>query len=260
MLSSHQWQQYFERNARSLQPIPWDLGAELTAEERAWIGPSVQDFQLGESSGGHELLRYATAYAHAVGDDALVSAIRLFIAEEQRHARELAHFLQLNDIPLAQTSFRDRAFRALRHLLGKLELSLAVLLTAEIIANVYYAALREASQSRVLRCLCDQILRDEAEHVVFHAEQLGWLRSRRSRLSQFFTVALQRFLLLNTCVFVWLFHRHVLRRGGLDFRQYWRSCWLLFRRAVAISNVVACICSPSGPSLRIHSSLLDVKP
>lgn len=233
MPSSHEWRAYYEENARTLLEIPWHLGAELTPPETAAIARSVQEFQAGESSEGTSLYRYAQAYAERTGDRQYVAAVRLFIAEEQRHARDLGRFLTLNGIPLVRTTFTDRVFRRLRHLFGGLEMSIAVLITAEIIAKVYYAVLREATRSATLRRLCDQILHDEIRHVQFQAEQLARLRAGRRGPRMAATVGLQRFLFLGTTVVVWLFHRTAIRQGGQSLGGWWRSCWQEFNEAFA---------------------------
>ncbi|QDU41292.1 hypothetical protein Mal4_56580 [Maioricimonas rarisocia] len=239
MPTSLEWRQYYEQNARSLLPIPWEAGNELTADERRAVADSVQGFQAGESSEGRHLYRDAERYAQKTGDHEYLAAIRLFIAEEQRHARDLARFLQLNDIPIIRTTFPDRVFRKLRHMFGGLEISVAVLITAEIIAKVYYAALQKATGSTVLIALCEQILRDEEKHVAFQAEQLGRLRRGRRRLLQAMTMGLQRFLYFGTCIVVWWYHGRAFRKGGVNLRQYWRSCWREFNGAFAIAARVA---------------------
>jgi rubrerythrin len=221
MRTSAEWKKYYEENARSLLEIPWQIGYELTADERKAIASSVQDFQAGESSEGRHLFQYAKNYAQQTGDYEYIQAIRLFIAEEQRHARDLARFLQINRIPLVKTTFTDDVFRHLRQLLGNLEMSIAVLITAEIIAKVYYAALRDATNSQVLQTLCKQILQDEVRHVEFQAERLGILRVNRNWLLLTMTNALQRFLFWGTCLVVWRFHRKVFLKGGYSFIGYW---------------------------------------
>ena len=239
MHSSCEWRDYYEKNARSLLEIPWDVGGDLTKNERDAIGESVQGFQAGESSEGRHLYRYAEKYADISGDRDYLAAIKLFIAEEQRHARDLARFLHLNDIPTLKTTFPDRVFRKLRHLFGGLEISIAVLITAEIIAKVYYAALQQATDSVVLRSLCEQILRDEMRHVEFQAEQLGKLRYRRHPVLHWITMGLQRFLYWGTCVVVWQFHKAAFRKGHFGFRRFWKACWAEFHDAFAISK---CAC------------------
>jgi hypothetical protein len=102
-------------------------------------------------------------------------------------------------------------------LAGGLEVSISVLVTAEIIARSYYAALRDATQSVILRRLCDQILNDELRHVEFQADQLAKLRSERSWFGRVATMGLQRFLYFGTVLVVWLFHRRAIRSRGLSF-------------------------------------------
>src|SRR5690242_9754293 len=178
-MNSGDWRRYFEQNARGLRVIPWEIGADLSADERDAITTSVQEFQAGESSEGRHLYNAARAYARRTGDYEYLRAIRLFIAEEQRHALCLGRVLAINGIPLVDTTFADQVFRRLRTAIDSLELSIAVLVTAELIAKAYYAALREATRSRVLRALCDQILSDEQAHVSFQIGHLGILRTNR---------------------------------------------------------------------------------
>lgn len=230
-MTSNQWKSYYEENAASLLDVPWDRGAELTPDERVAISASLKAFQAGESSEGQHLYKYAKAYAERTADAPYVAAIRLFIAEEQRHARDLGRFLKLNEIPLVRTTFTDFVFRKLRHLFAGLEMSIGVLITAEIIAKVYYAALREATQSLILRRICDQILRDEVMHVQFQAEQLTILRRNRSHRAMVITMAAQRFLFFGTTLIVGVLHRHAICRGGYRFAKWWRVCWSEFNAA-----------------------------
>lgn len=233
MPSSREWREYFEHNAQSLLEIPWQQGAELTDEEREAIARSLREFQAGESSEGRHLMAYARRYAEQTGDHDYVPALRLFIGEEQRHSRDLARFLLANGIPLVPTTPTDTVFRWMRNLLGNLEVSIAVLITAELIARVYYAALRDATESVVLRRLCEQILRDELRHVQFQAEQLSRLQAGRLQLGLGLTSAAQRILMLGTILVVWPFHRRALKRGGMNFFSWWSRCWAVYQEAFA---------------------------
>jgi len=235
MHSSSDWLRHFEHNAERLLPIPWDRGAELTSAEADAIAASVAEFQRGESGEGRRLTRYAQAYAQASGDHDYPAAIRLFIREDEEPARDLARFLALNHLPLAPSTPTDSTFRRLRHLLGTLEISIAVLITAELIAQVYYAALHRATHASVLRQLCVQILRDEASHVQFQAERLGILRSRRRLPLYWATMLCQRALFAATCCAIWPLHRRVFRTGGFNFARYWGEAWRCFADAFAVS-------------------------
>src|SRR5205823_5531735 len=225
----------FQTNAKSLMPVPWEIGAELTDDERDAITQSVQIFQLGESSEGRHLSQRSKDWAHRNGDPAYVEAMSLFIKEEQRHAADLGRFLRMHDIPLLQKTFTDTVFRKLRRPVG-LEGSICILVTAEIIAKVYYAALREATASRLLRRLCDQILRDEVEHVRFQSQRVAILRRGGSIATIAIRTALQRFLFFGTCLVVWIGHRKTYKRGGFGFRTFWRRSWAELDDAIGQMN------------------------
>jgi hypothetical protein len=252
MRTSLEWRKHYEENARSLLEIPWQIGDELTEEEQKAIASSVQDFQAGESSEGRHLIQYAKNYASETGDYEYVEAIRLFIGEEQRHARDLAHFLQINGITLAKTTFTDGVFRRLRQLLGNLEISISVLITAEIIAKVYYTALRDATNSQVLQTLCKQILQDEVRHVEFQAERLGILRANRNWPLLTITNGLQRFLFWGTCLVVWVFHKQVFLKSGYSFVEFWKHGWKEFNEAFQISRDVIGLTKNKGKLVMIE--------
>src|SRR5204863_9873627 len=138
------------------------------------------------------------AYAQRAGDPAYPHTLALFIAEEHRHASDLGRFLDTAGLGRAKRAWPDSVFRWLRHRAG-LELSISVLVTAEIIAKVYYAALRDSTTSNVIARLCDQILSDEVQHVRFQCERLAILRARRSWLTVWFKGALQTHFFTGTC-------------------------------------------------------------
>jgi len=272
MADSRAWRIHFERNAASLPPIPWEVGADLTDEESVAIAASLQEFQAGKYSEGHHLHRFAREYAATTGDYEFLKAIRLFIAEEQRHALYLGRFLALNGIPLVDTTIADWVFRRLRNLVNgdaagllrearptmmmggrpglwrearpammmrcrpglvqQARLNIAVMVTAELIATVYFAALRDATRSVLLRRLCDQILRDEHAHVGFLSERLQMLRAGRSPVALTATLAAQRLLYAATVTLVGWSHRRVIWRGGLTFEGWWTRCWREFDEAM----------------------------
>jgi hypothetical protein len=234
-LSSAGWMTYFQANAQSLLAIPWDQGAGVSDAERDALAASVQAFQLGESGEGKHLLRCAEAYAARTGDGDYVVALRLFLAEEHRHSSDLARFLKLAGLPLIEKSWTDSVFRWLRHLAG-LELSISVLAAAEVIALVYYKALREATESAVLRQLCDQVLADEVAHVRFQSERLATIRQHRAQWQTAIANGLHRLLFAGTCLAVWWTHARLYRAGGYGFRRFWRASWRAMEHALRLAN------------------------
>lgn len=88
----------------------------------------------------------------------------------------------------------DNVFRRLRRY-ASLEQSVIVLLTAEIIAKLYYKALQKSTKSEVLIDLCNQILSDEEKHVQFQSETLHKFAQNRSVLFNRIVYILRRILL-----------------------------------------------------------------
>jgi hypothetical protein len=233
--TSAQWHEYFRRNAANLMPISWDLGVKLTPDERDAVAASMQQFQLGESSDGRRFMAMGFDHAAVFGDRGYPGALRRLIAEEQRHGRDLGRVMESAGIPTLRRCWADSLFRWLRHTSG-LERSIYVLVTAEIIAQVYYDALRDATGSIVLRQLCTQILRDEDEHVRFQCERLAILRQKRWWHSIVIKHAFYRGFFVVIGLAFWWKHSSVMRAGGYGFFGFWKAAWRKLHVAVRLMN------------------------
>ncbi len=233
--TSAEWIEYFHKNAKRLRPIPWHLGIAWTAAERAAVVRSIQTFQLGESGEGRHILHVAEQYSQVTGDFDYLEALKLFLAEEHRHAAALGHVLDLAGEPRLTQEWTDHCFRWLRHRAG-LELAIVVLLTAEVLAQVYYAALRRATRSPVLVRVCSQILADEAAHVRFQSERLALLRRGQSWLTRALRTCCERVLFAAACLVVWHGHRSVFRAASVSFRSFWRRAHSAFRHSLVLRN------------------------
>ena len=227
------WVGHFRMNLAAPRAIRWDDGYRLTAAERRALRRSMAKFQLGESSDGRFLLHHAELHAARSGDLAFAEAVRLFVREEQRHAAELARFMEGQGLPLMRRHWSDSIFRRVRKL-GGLDLALSVLLTAELVALVYYQALARATGSLALRSICAEILRDERTHVVFQAGTLGRVRLSRGPAAVRFRIRVQRLFLLLAMLFVWVDHWRVFRAGRFGWRRYWHACWGAFASIEAL--------------------------
>jgi 1,2-phenylacetyl-CoA epoxidase catalytic subunit len=192
---------------------------QLTDTERRAITSSIQQFQLGEGSRGQRLLKRGQKYGRAVNDPLFASALDMFIKEEQQHSRYLAAFMESQSIPLAEKQWVDTVFRRLRGLAG-LELSLTVLVTAELIAVPYYRALRSATGSPILKMICTRILEDEANHLKFQASVLARVASTRPLALQRALAGLHQLFLMGTALVVWIEHRPVFEAAGFGFRRF----------------------------------------
>jgi hypothetical protein len=229
--TSAAWVEYYEANARQEPELPWERGAELTDRERELIGPSLAEFQLGESSEGANLKARAAAHAAKHGEPAYAEAMLLFIGEEHNHSRLLGRYLNLAGVPLQSTCWADSVFRSLRRIAG-LEAAICVLLVAETIALSYYAAVRVATGALLLRRICAKLLRDEVQHVRFHAERLAHVRRPRGAWRNALAVAMHKLLFGGTLLVVWWGHGTVYRAAGASFRMFWRRAWRDFRNVL----------------------------
>ena len=218
------WRREFEdasvARARTSEP-DWGAGAQLPLP----LVRSVQRFQVGEAGDGRNLL----AKAEATGDADYAAATRLFVAEEQDHARMLALLLEAAGQPTVDGHWTDTVFVRSRRALG-LRIELLVLMVAEVVALTYYRALRDRATDPLAAEVGRRILDDERRHVPFHCAAL----CRMSRSG----VAAWRTAVTVTAVVVAVDHgpalralgesrhafvrdvRHDARRVGRELRRY----------------------------------------
>lgn len=244
------WHAHFTKNRCNSGDIPWDTPDALTCDEKSCISNSIAAFQLGEYSEGKGLLKSAAAYAEKSGDRLLVPVTKLFIAEEQNHALLLKRFMSNHDIPLVKKNWTDAVFRRLRKNVGY-ELTITVLITAELISVVYYRALKRATNSKLLAGVCDKILADEVAHIKYESEMLNHIRDSKPAAVRLVTAFLHRFLFFGTTLVVFFNHKRVLKRGGCGFYDYWEACWAefsaCFNRPVAVQvSESICLSPPPG--------------
>ncbi len=217
--TSADWLRHFEQRAATRPALPFERGISLSTDERRDLLPSMAIFQRGESGTGRHLLRVAEIHARAIGDVDYVPALRQFLAEENTHGAMLGAYLDTCGYPRLEQTWTDNGFRWARHLSG-LEVAVSVLVTAEVIAMVYYAALRKASSCLVLRELCEQVLDDEVYHLHFQGVRLGGLQRGRSRFGHRWTTAMLTAMLEAAGRLVWSTHRAVFLRAGLPLASY----------------------------------------
>ena len=229
--SSEAWLAYFQSNVQSAQDMPWDRDIFFPENLRAALVPSIKAFQKGEGSEGHNLHRVSKAYAEKEQDPAYLTCIEYFIREEQKHAEFLRLYLEkLAEKPLHST-WTDEVFRRLRKNAG-LEISISVLITAEIIATLYYPALHEATPDPLLRMICQRIFQDEARHIRFQSDRLRMLRAARSSWKLWWTHCLQDFLYTGTLRVVWFAYGQAFRAGKFSWIKYWSMAWRHYRQVL----------------------------
>jgi len=217
------WRNYFKANSSHFQDIKWRLDDQLTEREKEIVTSSLQQFKKGEQSEGKHFFSFAKTFP----DPCYLETIKLFIREEQTHAFVLGKFMDLNRIPRIKNHWVDNVFRWLRKLTN-LENTVTVLMTAEIIAKVYYGALSEATGSALLKEICSQILRDEDQHIVFQSYTLSLFYERKTRFHKFFNRLWHQILMMGTIVVVWFGHRKVLKAANHSLCSFFMQTMLVF--------------------------------
>jgi hypothetical protein len=217
------WEKYFIDNSSHFDEIEWELQSPLSDKEIELITTSIQQFQKGEQSEGKHLFSFAKTFPYPC----YLETMRLFILEEQTHARVLGKFMDKEGIARIRGHWVDDIFRWLRKLIN-LENTITVLVTAEIIAKIYYKALKESTASVVLRQLCDQILKDEDQHINFQSFTLNIFYQQKGKFRRFLSRSFHSILMVGTILIVWIHHRRVLKGGGYDFIRFFLETSLVF--------------------------------
>ena len=223
------WKNYFELNKVHFSDIQWNQQDYLTSEEKQLISASIQQFQKGENSEG----KHFYAFAKTFPEPLYLECIKLFIAEEQTHAEVLGKFMHKHGIPTIKKHWVDGCFRWLRKL-ADLENSVTVLVTAEIIAKVYYNALMNCTGSMLLKRICLQILKDEDQHIIFQCYALSYFYLRKNGVRRFITRSFHFVLMVGTIVLVWMYHKRILIKGGYSFNKFLSETLSIFFEAEEI--------------------------
>ncbi|MCC6538035.1 MAG: ferritin-like domain-containing protein [Bryobacterales bacterium] len=220
MTDSRRWLLYFRDNQNEPTEIPWPLATPRQDALGSDIVRSIQQFQLGENASGRHFLDLARQHGRATGDADFPEAIALFIAEEQRHSALLGRYLRVAGAACLQQHWIHSAFRWLRHV-GGLEAKVTVLVVAEMLAVPYYRALMEVARCPALEAICQRILCEEAQHLLFQGNTLRRLQGRRPRTYVKLVHFAQELLLAGTSLATWWEHRRIFAAAGDGFLDVW---------------------------------------
>jgi hypothetical protein len=223
------WIRIFDENAALPDSILWDENRKLTPREKQIIYDSIRQFQRGESGEGKYIYQEAKRYVKKCGDDSYLTALKLFIHEEHRHANYLARFMEMQEIPKIKDHWVDGIFRWLRHH-GNLEVVITVLVTAEIVAAVYYKALARATSSQCLKDICERILHDEDLHIYFQSYALNRIQYKRNPILNAYMYLNHYILLVGTIPVVWHFHKKVFVAGGYNLLLFAGEIFSVFAK------------------------------
>ncbi|MFW0786121.1 ferritin-like domain-containing protein [Gordonia sp. CPCC 206044] len=243
MTESGSWStEFVDRAARRAQtPDPhWSGGSRLDPA----VVRSVQKFQVGESGDGIHLI----ANAAAADDRDYEAAVRLFVAEEQNHARMLELLLRAAGAPTKRWHWSDSVFVRVRRLMG-LRLELMVLTIAEVVALRYYRALAEGGQDPLLADVAERILDDERHHVPFQCRRLRVGFERTAAPWRVVIKHLWRATAATVIAVVAVDHGQALRVCGVSRRRFVRETIQIFVDTSATVFAPASV-SPGDPKTR----------
>jgi len=222
MQTSRNWIEYFKANALH-QRVDWNLKPQLTKQETGTILRSLQAWQLGETSEGKNLIMASTKYAERIGDLYYVSAVRLFIKEEQKHGNNLGRYLDAMGQPRIQKDWGDTLFRRIRYMNTSMEAWTLAVIVVESTAQIFYQSLKDATGCALLKQICTDILIDEAYHITFQTERLATIFYGRNMLGKSLRRPFYKLFFFCTSALVWFAHRKIFRAGGNRFGSYIRK-------------------------------------
>lgn len=235
MQDSENWVRYFSQNLQK-QRIDWTITPDLKLTERHEILKSLQAWQLGETSDGTNLINAASKYAKKLNDNRYVDAIKLFIKEEQKHGENLGKYLDLIGEQRIKKNWGDSLFRKFRGLYTDMEFWTIAVITVESAAQIFYQCLKDATNCKLLKQICTDILIDEAPHIIFQTERLQIIFYHKGKLMKFLTHNYYYIFYFSTALVVWYAHQKLFKAGGVDFRKYWKKMKSKFKKNIQKSN------------------------
>lgn len=231
MKTSKYWQQHFSNNLLA-EKIDWKLKPSLTNHQKKRLLYSIQAWQLGETSDGRHLIAASEKHSIATNDPHFLSAIKLFIKEEQKHGESLGKYLDKLGEKRIQKNWGDSLFRMVRYFNTNMELWTLSVITVESTAQVFYQSLKNASQCTLLKQICSDILTDEAYHINFQFERLMLITREKSSFSKFWRYYVYWLFFFATITVVYIAHRKAFRAGGNNFNRYFRKMNLKFNKTI----------------------------
>ncbi len=221
------WKNHFQHNLTQKR-IDWNVGPQLTAEERKNILYSLKAWQLGETSEGKHLTAAATKFAKKMDDPEYVEAIKLFIKEEQKHGANLGFYIDRIGEKRAEKDWGDTLFRKIRYFNKSMQLWTITVIIVESAAQIFYAALRDATNCKLLKAICQDILIDEAHHIKFQNERMYTIFQRKSFYNRAISLGLYSILFFATIHAVWWGHRRAFLAGGVSRVDFFRQMYYKF--------------------------------
>lgn len=216
-MNSRQWLSYYQANKMNRLEPKWNVPSPLRLDMQQALALSLSHFQLGETGEGKFLI--AQACRQIPDDLPYHEALRLFVAEEQEHARLLDRLVRRFGGRLIERHWTHSLFRLVRHFFGfKFEIQLLVI--AELVGTAYYRLLQARTGDSVLEETCALLLSDEARHLQFHADYMGVFLSRLLPMEVSVLRSQFQILFVIATWVAWWDHRAVLLASGTNRREF----------------------------------------
>lgn len=229
--SSTYWKEHFKDNL-TVKRVDWQQQPTISHREKEQILYSLKAWQLGETSDGRHLLAAAAKYAERTNDPEYVEAIRFFIKEEQKHGANLGKYIDAIGEERTQLDWGDWLFRRVRYFNTSMELWTITVIIVESAAQVFYQALHDATECKLLKSICTDILVDEAHHIKFQNERLYIIFKDKPFYAKAFAVTWYCLLFFVTIHAVWFGHAKAHRAGGVNHDEFMRQMYYKFFRTI----------------------------
>ena len=219
-MNSQQWLSYYQNNRISRPEPAWSTPSPLGRELQCLLGHSLSHFQLGETGGGTFLINQVRKQ---IPDDVCYhQALQLFVNEEGEHARLLERLVCRFGGKTIRKHWTHTLFRLVRHAFGfKFEIQLLVI--AELVGTAYYRLLQARTRDPVLDQTCNLILRDERNHVDFHADWFGEFQAELLPLERAIWNGQFQLLFAAAANVAWIDHSKCLIATGSSRREFFRE-------------------------------------
>src|SRR5450755_1612556 len=113
-----------------------------------------------------------------------------------------------------------------------MELWTLAVITVESTAQVFYQSLKDATDCRLLKQICTDILIDEAFHIDFQFERFYLIYNCKKKVSKLLFYYLYKWFFFSTIIVVWFAYRRCFNAGHNDFSRYWEKMNFKFKKTI----------------------------
>lgn len=214
------WRSYFESNLHRADAVVPETLAAIPEPLRAELVTSLRIFQAGETGEGR-IVAEAARQPGSRHDADFVEALRLYVAEEGRHARELGRLVRALGGEPSHTHPSAERFRTVRRLIG-FRTKMMVLAGAEVVGGVFYDLLARRAGCTALSRVLRVIVHEERAHLVFQRDYFAAIASGPATRAAYHA-ALRSVVMLELGYFT-VEHRSLLRALDTSPQDLVRAC------------------------------------